>query len=158
MNSNIDHEYFMSLAIEMAKQSLASNEVPVGAIIVCNNKVIGKGYNLNISRSDPTAHAEINALRNASKLLTNYRLNNCQMYVTLEPCIMCLGAIFHARIEKLFYSAIDQKTGACGGYLDLTQDKAINHHCEIVGGILANETSALLKEFFKNKRQKKPQT
>lgn len=158
MSSIHNHEYFMSIAIDMAKKSFSFDEVPVGAIIVQNNEIIGRGYNSNITSNDPTAHAEINAIRDASQYLNNYRLNDCNIYVTLEPCTMCLGAIFHSRIKNLFFGASDFKTGVCGGYIDLTKNKEINHHCQVVGGILSDESSSLIKKFFKNKRQKKTAT
>ncbi|MBL6686088.1 MAG: tRNA adenosine(34) deaminase TadA [Methylophilaceae bacterium] len=157
MNLNTNHEYFMSLAIDMAKKSLEFDEVPVGAIVVKNNEVIGRGYNSNLNSNDPTAHAEINAIKEASKFLNNYRLPNCSLYVTLEPCIMCLGAIFHARISHVFFSANDLKTGACGGFINLINNRGLNHHCEFSSGLLSNQTSTLLTNFFKSKRQKKPQ-
>ena len=146
---------FMGQAIEQAKLSYAEDEVPVGAIVVYENKIIGIGRNKSISKNSPIAHAEIIAIEQASNYLKNYRLINCDLYVTLEPCIMCLGAIFHARIKKLFFGAWDPKTGACGGKINLAGDKALNHHCILTGGVLEEESKQLLKRFFEEKRAKK---
>jgi len=146
---------FMRLALEQAKLSYTEDEVPVGAVVVYENKIIGVGRNKSISQNNPIAHAEIVAIQQASNYLKNYRLVNCDLYVTLEPCIMCLGAIFHARINRLFFGAWDNKTGACGGKINLAQDKTLNHHCTSAGGILEEQSSRLLQNFFKEKRAKK---
>ena len=146
---------FMMQAIKQADLSYANDEVPVGAIVVYEKKIIGVGRNQSISQNSPLAHAEMMAIQDASNYLKNYRLKNCDLYVTLEPCLMCLGAIFHARITRLFFGAWDAKTGACGGKVNLTQDKSLNHHCEINGGILELESKKLLQDFFTEKRQKK---
>ena len=145
----------MKHALEQAKLSYSEDEVPVGAIVVHENKIIGVGRNKLISQNNPIAHAEMIAIQQASDYLTNYRLINCDLYVTLEPCIMCLGAIFHARINRLFFGAWDNKTGACGGKIDLVQDKTLNHHCISTGGILEEQSAQLLQKFFKEKRAKK---
>ena len=145
---------FMQLALNLAKKAELEDEVPVGAVIVKNGEVIGQGMNTSISDHDPTSHAEINAIREAAKKIKNYRLKDCSIYVTLEPCAMCVGAIQHARIEKVIYGASDPKTGACGGVINLIGIKEINHHAEAVGGILEKECSQMLKDFFLSKRKK----
>ena len=145
---------FMKLALGLAKKAEIKNEVPVGALIVRNGKIIGQGMNTSISDHDPTSHAEINAIREAAKSIKNYRLKDCAIYVTLEPCAMCVGAIQHARIEKIIYGAPDPKTGACGSMIDLISVKEINHHAEAIGGILEKECGQILKDFFLSKRKK----
>jgi tRNA(adenine34) deaminase len=155
MTHNKIYSEFMKHALEQAKLSYSEDEVPVGAIVVHENKIIGVGRNKLISQNNPIAHAEMIAIQQASDYLTNYRLINCDLYVTLEPCIMCLGAIFHARINRLFFGAWDNKTGACGGKIDLVQDKTLNHHCISTGGILEEQSAQLLQKFFKEKRAKK---
>jgi len=119
---------------------------------VKDGKVIGRGYNAPISSKDPSAHAEIQALREATRKLGNYRLEGCSLYVTLEPCAMCAGAIMHARIARLVYGAADPKTGACGSVVDLFSEKKLNHHTTVTGGILAVETGRMLSEFFAARR------
>lgn len=151
-HSDYSPEYWMNLALEQAKYAESIGEVPVGAIIVKDNQIIAKGFNNSINSCDPTAHAEVVALRSAGVYFNNYRLTNCDLYVTLEPCIMCLGALLHSRINKLYYGASDPKTGALGGLVDLTQLYIINHQLNITGQILASECSIILKEFFKCKR------
>ena len=145
---------FMKLALGLAKKAELKNEVPVGALIVRNGEIIGKGMNTSISDHDPTSHAEINAIREAAKAIKNYRLKDCVIYVTLEPCAMCVGAIQHARIEKIIYGAPDPKTGACGSMIDLISVKEINHHAEAIGGILEKQCGQILKDFFLSKRKK----
>jgi tRNA(adenine34) deaminase len=145
---------FMKLALELAKKAELKDEVPVGALVVRNGEIIGRGMNASISDHDPTSHAEINAIRDAAKAIKNYRLKDCSIYVTLEPCAMCVGAIQHARIEKIIYGAPDPKTGACGSTVDLINIKEINHHAEAVGGILEKECGQILKDFFLSKRKK----
>ena len=145
---------FMKLALGLAKKAELKNEVPVGALIVQNGEIIGQGMNTSISDHDPTSHAEINAIREAAKSIKNYRLKDCAIYVTLEPCAMCVGAIQHARIEKIIYGAPDPKTGACGSMIDLISVKEINHHAEAIGGILEKECGQILKDFFLSKRKK----
>jgi len=145
---------FMKLALGLAKKAELKNEVPVGALIVRNGEIIGQGMNTSISDHDPTSHAEINAIREAAKAIKNYRLKDCAIYVTLEPCAMCVGAIQHARIEKIIYGAPDPKTGACGSIIDLISVKEINHHAEAIGGILEKECGQILKDFFLSKRKK----
>ncbi len=145
---------FMKLALGLAKKAELKNEVPVGALIVRNGEIIGQGMNTSISDHDPTSHAEINAIREAAKAIKNYRLKDCAIYVTLEPCAMCVGAIQHARIDKIIYGAPDPKTGACGSMIDLISVKEINHHAEAIGGILEKECGQILKDFFLSKRKK----
>jgi tRNA(adenine34) deaminase len=149
-----DDEFYMRLAIELAQQAATAGEVPVGAIVVKDGVVIGSGGNSPIDTHDPTAHAEIIALRNAAKNMGNYRLVGCSLYVTLEPCAMCTGAIQHARIARLVFGASDPKTGACGSVVNLMAEPKLNHHTEMFSGVLAQECSAMLSEFFKQRRQK----
>lgn len=151
MSTIIDID-FMQMALDLAKQAAALGEVPVGAIVVKDNVVIGRGSNAPIGLHDPTAHAEIMAMREAAAYLGNYRLVDCSLYVTLEPCAMCSGAMQHARIEKLIYGASDTKTGACGSVINLMAEPKLNHHTEVVGGVLALECGAVLSEFFRQRR------
>lgn len=143
----------MKQALELAHQGGALGEVPVGAVVVFQNQIIGRGYNAPISRHDPSAHAEIQAMRDAARHLNNYRLVDCDLYVTLEPCIMCAGAIMHARIARLFYGASDPKTGACGSIVNPFQEKRLNHHTSVTGGILAAECGQMLSDFFAERRR-----
>lgn len=142
----------MRLALDLARQAANNGEVPVGAIVVKDGTVVGRGVNAPIQNHDPTAHAEIIAMRQAAATLGNYRLVDCTLYVTLEPCAMCSGAIQHARIAKLVFGASDPKTGACGSVVNLMSEPKLNHHTEVVGGILAEECGALLSAFFKQRR------
>ena len=144
---------FMRVALDLAKQARDAGEVPVGAVVVKDGVIIGRGYNRPISAADPTAHAEVMALRDAARHLGNYRLTDCMLYVTLEPCTMCVGAIFHARIARLVYGAKDPKTGACGSIIDLPAETRLNHHLQMAGGVLAEETGELLKQFFAQRRK-----
>lgn len=145
---------FMREALVLARDAWAAGEVPVGAVVVRNGEIVGRGFNAPISRHDPSAHAEIMALRDAAGSLGNYRLVGCSLYVTLEPCVMCMGAIFHARVERVVYGASDPKTGACGSIIDLPAETRLNHHAEVVGGILADECGGLLSGFFAQRRGK----
>lgn len=145
-------EAFMALALDQARLAWAAGEVPVGAVVVRDGEVIAAGFNQPISSHDPTAHAEIVALRAAADKLGNYRLPGCELYVTLEPCAMCSGAMMHARLARVVYAAHDPKTGVCGSVLDLFQQEQLNHHTEVVGGVLADEASAMLKDFFAARR------
>jgi tRNA(adenine34) deaminase len=148
-----EEEAFMSLALEQAHKAEECGEVPVGAVIINEEgTVIATGYNQPITTNDPTAHAEIQAIRAAGKAVGNYRLPGCTMFVTLEPCPMCMGALIHARIKKLIIGAPDPRTGAAGSVLDLGSHSALNHRIEVKSGILETECSSLLKQFFKNKR------
>ncbi|CAG0958920.1 dCMP deaminase [Methylophilaceae bacterium] len=146
---------FMQIALALAGEAAANGEVPVGAIVVKDGDIIGRGSNAPISQHDPSAHAEIQAMRNAAKTLGNYRLVGCTLYVTLEPCAMCAGAIQHARIARLVYGASDPKTGACGSVVNLMAEEKLNHHTEVDGGILAAECGAMLSEFFAGRRKMK---
>lgn len=148
-------EDFMRLAMALATEATALGEVPVGAVVVKDGVVIGKGRNAPISLSDPTAHAEIQAMREAAQSLGNYRLVDCTLYVTLEPCAMCSGAIQHARIARLVYGASDPKTGCCGSVVNLMAEQKLNHHCEVTSGLLAEECGALLSTFFRQRRLEK---
>ena len=145
---------FMRQAIKLAKKGRELNEVPVGAIVTFKGEIVGKGYNQCIHNQDPTAHAEIIAMRAAAKHIGNYRLNECNLYVTLEPCLMCFGACVHARISKLIYGADDLKIGAVKPNLEQTNSTKLNHKFEIVSGILKEECAEILSSFFKEKRLK----
>lgn len=147
-------EIFMQHALDLARQAWEENEVPVGAVVVKDGQVIGRGYNSPVSRHDPTAHAEIQALREAARHLGNYRLVGCSLYVTLEPCAMCAGAIMHARVARLVYGASDPKTGACGSVVDLFQEVRLNHHATVTSGVLASECGELLSAFFSERRKR----
>jgi tRNA(adenine34) deaminase len=147
-------EVFMQAALDLARQAAAVDEVPVGAIVVVGGEVVGRGFNQPISRHDPTAHAEIMALRDAAQYLGNYRLPNSTLYVTLEPCVMCSGAIMHARIGRVVFGARDPKTGAAGSVVNLYNEPKLNHHAEIEGGVLADDCAALLSSFFAARRGK----
>lgn len=143
---------FMTLALEQARLAWAEGEVPVGAVVVKDGEVIATGYNRPIGGHDPTAHAEIVALRAAAEKLGNYRLPGCELYVTLEPCIMCSGAMMHARLARVVYAATDPKTGACGSVVNLFEEDRLNHHTGVQGGVMAEEASGLLKAFFAERR------
>ncbi len=145
----------MRLAIAEAQAAEASGEVPVGAVVVHNGEIIGHGQNRVLRDHDPTAHAEIVALREAGRALRNYRLNDCTLYVTLEPCAMCAGAILHARIARLVYAAPDPKAGACGSVLSVMNHPQLNHKVDLHSGLLADECSAMLVHFFHRRRKEK---
>lgn len=148
-----DQEY-MQLALELAAQAAEVGEVPVGALVVKDGEIIGRGYNAPISSHDPSAHAEIRAMRDAAQNIGNYRLVGCILYVTLEPCAMCTGAIQHARIARLVYGASDPKTGACGSVVNLMEETRLNHHTEVEGGVMAAECGNALSAFFAARRGK----
>jgi tRNA(adenine34) deaminase len=144
---------YMHTALDMASQALAAGEVPVGAVVVLDGEIIGRGFNAPISLHDPSAHAEMMALRDAAQHLGNYRLVDCELFVTLEPCLMCAGAIMHARIARLVYGASDPKTGACGSVVDaFGKGMRMNHHTEVNSGVLAEECGAMLSDFFTMRR------
>lgn len=143
---------FMRLALEQARAAWAAGEVPVGAVVVHEGRVIGTGFNRPIGLHDPTAHAEIAALRAAAQALGNYRLPGCDLYVTLEPCVMCSGAMLHARLARVVYGAPDPKTGACGSVVDMFAQAQLNHHTTVAGGVLADEAAAMLRAFFAERR------
>lgn len=146
-----DHA-FMQQALDLAVQAATENEVPVGALVVQDDVVIGRGFNQPIGRHDPTAHAEIMALRDAAQKVGNYRLPGCTLYVTVEPCAMCSGAIQHARIARVVYGTVEPKTGACGSVVNLFAEQRLNHHAEVEGGLLAEESAALIASFFQRRR------
>jgi len=148
-------EEWMQDALDLARQAQDADEVPVGAIVVYNEEIIGQGYNQPITHQDPTAHAEIVALRDASRHLDNYRIPGASLSVTLEPCMMCAGAMVHARIKRLVYGAADPKTGIIDSHLQLLRQKTINHEIEVTGGVMADECGELLSAFFRNKRRDK---
>jgi tRNA(adenine34) deaminase len=143
---------YLQLAIAEARQAELSGEVPVGSIIIRDGEVIARGHNRVIADSDPTAHAEIVALRTAGIALQNYRLEGCDLYTTLEPCAMCAGAILHARIRRLIYAAPDPKAGACGSVLSVLNHPQLNHRVEVASGLLAEECGAMLTSFFRSRR------
>ena len=143
----------MRAALDLAVQAEACGEVPVGAVLVKDGEIVGRGYNHPISAHDPTAHAEIVAMRDAAQRLSNYRLGGCDLYVTLEPCAMCAGAMLHARIARVIYGAADPKTGACGSVIDLFSEARLNHHAEVTSGVLAPEAGAMLQRFFAASRR-----
>jgi tRNA(adenine34) deaminase len=152
MNAELDAA-MMREALRLATLAAERGEVPVGAAVVKDGEIIGRGYNSPISSSDPTAHAEMLALRDAAAALANYRLSGCTLYVTLEPCAMCAGAIMHARIARLVYGAADPKTGACGSVVDLFAEDRLNHHTEVTGGVLAADAGKQLAVFFAARRK-----
>ena len=143
----------MQQALLQARVAEAAGEVPVGAVVVRDGEIISRGHNQPITTHDPSAHAEMVALRSAARLLGNYRLTDCSLYVTLEPCMMCSGAMFHARIREVVFGASDPKTGVAGGLLDLYSHRGLNHHTRIRGGILAEESAVMLRQFFEMRRQ-----
>ena len=150
----IVNEQFMRLALEEARRAEALGEVPVGAVVVFDQKVIARGCNRNLTEKDPSAHAEIVALREAGATVGNYRLLDCELYVTIEPCAMCAGALIQSRIKRLFYGATDPKAGAVKSVLQVLNHPALNHQMEVVPGVLAEECSHLLQSFFKGRRAK----
>jgi tRNA(adenine34) deaminase len=148
----VSDEKLMRAALELARQAEQAGEVPVGAVVVKDGEIIGRGFNAPISRHDPSAHAEMVALRDAAQRMGNYRLVDCELYVTLEPCLMCVGAMFHARIARVVYGASDTKTGAAGSVLNLFEEQRLNHHAVVQGGVLAGECGSLLSQFFAARR------
>ena len=151
--ADIADESFMREALVLAQCAWDAGEVPVGAVVVREGEIIGRGFNQPITSSDPTSHAEIVALREAAAHLKNYRLVDCDLYVTLEPCMMCVGAMLHSRVKRVVFGAADPKTGACGSVIDLPAEEKLNHHAAFIGGVLAGECSEMLKAFFREKRQ-----
>jgi tRNA(adenine34) deaminase len=143
-----DDAFFMRRAIELAREAEAAGEVPVGAVIVRDGEILAEGFNRPISTHDPTAHAEMVALRAAAARIDNYRLLGTTLYVTLEPCAMCAGAMVHARVQRLVYAATDPRAGACGSIFNVTQSPALNHRLEVVPGVLGEECGVLLRDFF----------
>ena len=153
MTEREQDEFFMRGALDLALQAEAAGEVPVGALVVSDGEIVGRGYNHPISAHDPTAHAEIVAMRDAAQRLGNYRLGGCELYVSLEPCAMCAGAMLHARIARVVFGAADPKTGACGSVIDLFAETRLNHHAEVTRGVLATEAGAMLQCFFAARRR-----
>lgn len=149
---NPDDEKFMREALALARQAEAAGEVPVGAVLVKDGAIIASGWNQPISAHDPTAHAEVMVLRAAGRIAGNYRLTGTTLYVTLEPCAMCAGALVHARVGRLVYGAADPKTGAAGSVFDVMRTDKLNHRIEVAGGVLTEECGALLKDFFSRRR------
>ena len=150
--ATLSDEDFMREALRLAEQAAQAGEVPVGAVVVKAGQIIGRGSNAPISRHDPSAHAEMMALRDAAQRIGNYRLVDCELFVTLEPCVMCVGAMFHARIARVVYGASDPKTGAAGSVLNLFDETRLNHHARIEGGVLAEECGKMLSDFFAARR------
>lgn len=152
MNASQADEGWMGEALALAAAAAGRGEVPVGAVVVKDGAIVGRGGNAPIAASDPTAHAEIAALRDAGRMLGNYRLPKCDLYVTIEPCAMCAGAIMHARIARLVYGAPDPKTGACGSVIDLFAESRLNHHTRVTAGVRGGECGQLLSRFFEARR------
>ena len=148
----MSHSVFMSRALELAREAQVAGEVPVGALITLNNEIIAEGWNRPISGRDPTAHAEIVAMREAARKLGSYRLLDTTLYVTLEPCVMCAGAIVHARVKQVVYGALDPRAGAVDSIFDVFRNPKLNHRVDHYGGVMAEQCGALLKEFFGAKR------
>ena len=155
MEEKLEKEKWMKEALKQAKKAYECDEIPVGAVIVKDNKIIARGYNQKEMKCDTTKHAEIIAIQKASKKLKSWRLSDCEMYVTLEPCSMCAGALIQSRIKKIYVGTMDYKTGACGSVLNLLQDYPFNHKVEYETGILKEECESILQEFFKELRKKK---
>ena len=151
--ADVRDEAFMREALVLAQRAWDAGEVPVGAVVVKDGEIIGCGFNQPISSSDPTTHAEIVALREAAGHLKNYRLVDCELYVTLEPCMMCVGAMLHSRLKRVVFGAADPKTGACGSVINLPAEEKLNHHATFHGDVLAGECSSLLKAFFAQRRE-----
>ncbi|ATE59904.1 tRNA adenosine(34) deaminase TadA [Thauera sinica] len=149
----MNEEDYMRAAIAQAREAGACEEVPVGAVVVLDGEIVGRGFNQPISRHDPTAHAEIMALRDAAARIGNYRLPGCELYVTLEPCAMCAGAIMHARVSRVVFGARDPKTGVAGSVIDLFGEERLNHHATVTGGVLGEECGNLLSNFFASRRR-----
>lgn len=145
-------EDFMRIALNLAREAAQAGEVPVGAIVVKDGAIVGRGFNRPIGSHDPSAHAEVQAMRDAGYRMQNYRLPDCTLYVTLEPCAMCVGAILHARVARVVFGASDPKTGACGSVVNLPGESRLNHHAEFSGGMLSAECAELLKIFFAERR------
>ncbi|MCD6045429.1 MAG: tadA [Gammaproteobacteria bacterium] len=152
MKKNLDDTFWMQQALQRAELALQHNEVPVGAIVVYEDKIIGEGWDQTVSEKDPTAHAEIIALRAAGKTLQNYRLLDATLYVTLEPCSMCAGALVNARLKRVVFALADNKSGACGSVFNIIDAACLNHRLYSTQGILAEESLALLQSFFKARR------
>ncbi|MDO5666491.1 MAG: tRNA adenosine(34) deaminase TadA [Alcaligenaceae bacterium] len=149
---NQDH-IFMEMALRQAAKAAAIGEVPIGAVVIGpDNQLLAEGFNQSITLNDPSAHAEMQAIRQAASRLANYRLSDCTLYVSLEPCAMCMGAILHSRIKRVVFAASDPKTGACGSVISLQSEARLNHHCTVTQGVLAEQAAIMLKDFFKARR------
>jgi tRNA(adenine34) deaminase len=153
MTPEVRDQAMMRLALDQAQNAAILGEVPVGAVVIRDGKVLATGFNHPIGMNDPTAHAEVRAIRAAAELLGNYRLVDCELFVTLEPCAMCAGAIQHARLKRLVFGASDLKTGAVGSVLNLFDQPKLNHHTKVQGGVLAEACGATLSDFFAMRRQ-----
>ena len=158
MNTEASDQDWMKAALALARVADALGEVPVGAVVVQEGVIVGRGYNQPIRSHDPTAHAEVIALRDAARRLGNYRLPGCTLYVSLEPCAMCAGAIMHARLAKVVFGARDPKTGVAGSVVDLFGEQRLNHHATIVGGVMEAECGSLLSRFFASRRERSQAT
>ena len=145
--------FYMRRALELARQSYDEDEVPVGAVVVQDGKIIGEAGNRSVSVHDPCGHAEIRAIRNSAKTINNYRLNDTTLYITLEPCAMCAGAILHARVKRVVFSIFDERSGAAGSQLNLLESPFMNHQCQLETGVLSDESRMMMKKFFKDKRK-----
>ena len=150
----MDDQEFMALALALAREAATLDEVPVGALVVLEGEIVGRGFNQPIGRHDPTAHAEVMALRDAAARLGNYRIPGSTLYVTQEPCAMCAGAIMHARVARVVFGAPNPKTGVAGSVIDLFSDARLNHHADVTAGVLAVECGTLLSSFFQARRRK----
>ena len=150
--SSVDID-FMTQALALAREAAAQDEVPVGAVVALDGEIVGQGFNQPIGRHDPTAHAEVMALRDAAARLGNYRLPGCTLYVTVEPCAMCAGAIQHARVARVVYGTVEPKTGACGSVVDLFAEARLNHHAEVSGGVMAEDCAEIVSDFFRRRRE-----
>jgi tRNA(adenine34) deaminase len=148
----IKDELWMEEALRCAKRALEADEVPIGAVVVCDGEIVGRGWNRNIGENDPTAHAEIVALREAGAKIGNYRLSSCELFVTIEPCAMCAGAVVHARIDRLIYGTDDAKAGAVRSVMQLLDYPQLNHRVQVRSGVLAGRSAELLQTFFRNRR------
>jgi len=148
-------EFYMAKALHLAEQAGVAGEVPVGAVVVCGGEVIGEGYNQPISACDPTAHAEVVAMRNAASQINNYRLSDCDLYVTIEPCTMCVGAMVHGRIRRIVFGALEPRAGALTSQLQLMDQSHYNHSIEVRGGVLEHQCSELISAFFRQRRKSK---
>lgn len=153
----LQHQQYMRQALRLAQHAWDLGEVPVGAVVVKDGAIIASGFNQPISKHDPSAHAEIMALRAAAAVLGNYRLPGCALYVTLEPCVMCAGAMMHARLARVVFGAADPKTGACGSVMNLFAQQQLNHHAELLGGVMAADCGQLLQNFFAERRTRDKQ-
>jgi tRNA(adenine34) deaminase len=154
--TTVSDEFWMEEALRAAQRALEAGDVPVGAIVVCGDEIIGRGWNRNLADTDPTAHAEIVALRQASANLGNHRLGDCALFATIEPCAMCAGALVHARLKRLVYGADDPKAGAIHSVMEVLNHPQLNHRMEVRGGVLAGRCAEVLQTFFRNRRAESP--